>query len=296
LGQGAVLSAHVEDLPNQTERDLSQRELRIACEMLAGELAGRLSPACRLIVRPPFVLGGDLPEADLDEHYRETIVPTLRALSVSYIDRQPTYPVVLLMFSGEAAYREHAQRLDGRPAVNYHGYYQREKHRALLNIATGSGTLAHELTHALAHSDFPDMPEWFDEGLASLHEESEFSTDGLHLVGLANWRLYYLIEALEHDRLQSLESFVRSGMVRGGNEAVGYAQARYLCLYLQHRGLLEPFYRKFRSTAETDPMGEAVLCRLLQVGRLGEADAEFRAWISSLARSAAESDATQSAD
>jgi hypothetical protein len=131
--------------------------------------------------------------------------------------------------------------------------------------------------------------------LASLHEESEFSTDGLHLVGLTNWRLYYLLEALKHDRLHSLESFVRSGMVRGGNEAVDYAQARYLCLYLQHQGLLEPFYRKFRNTAEADPMGEVALCGLLQVSALGEADADFRMWISRLANRASQSDATQRA-
>ena len=54
--------------------------------------------------------------------------------------------------------------------------------------------VAHELTHALGHFDFPEMPEWFDEGLASLHEDARFSDDHLD-DGVPNWRRRYLLLA-----------------------------------------------------------------------------------------------------
>jgi len=131
----------------------------------------------------------------------------------------------------------------------------------VLNISTGRGTLAHELTHALAHFDFPDMPEWFDEGLASLGEESEFSDDGLRLTGISNWRLNYVLPELRQNRLRPLQSLIVSGNVRPGYEAVDYAHARYFCLYLQQRQLLGPYYRKFRARAASDPSRQIFMIR-----------------------------------
>ena len=44
-----------------------------------------------------------------------------------------------------------------------------------------------------------------------------------------------------------------------------YAQARYLCYYLQEKGLLVKFYREFRDHATTDPTGYESLKRVLGV-------------------------------
>jgi hypothetical protein len=210
--------------------------------------------------------------------YRDVALPTMRALSVDYFDRPPDEPVVLLMSSSEKAYREHALRLDGRDTEAYYGYYWRPERRIMLNLATGYGTLAHELTHALAHFDFPMMPEWFDEGLAALHEESEFSEDGLHLYGRPNWRGHLLAQALLGGRLQPLDGLLRSGGLRPENEAVDYAHARYLCLFLQERGLLSAYYRKLRLARDQDPTGAETLQKLLNSGSLAEVDRDFRNW------------------
>nr|WP_068891155.1 hypothetical protein [Pedobacter panaciterrae] len=48
------------------------------------------------------------------------------------------------------------------------------------------GTLKHELIHVLIKSTFNFIPQWFEEGLASLYEESQFSEQ--MLVGKKNWR------------------------------------------------------------------------------------------------------------
>ena len=270
------------DESSNGEGNLLPTSLEAACRRKAIELATRLSGNCRMIVRTPYVLAGDLTEHELDRQYRETILPTVRALATSYFDRLPNQPITLLMFSSGRSYRRHAQRFDGRQRANYHGYYQKADRRVVLNISTGNGTLAHELTHALAHFDFPDMPEWFDEGLASLHEESVFSKDGLRLEGVFNWRLNYLLPAIRRNRLQSLDSLIRSRSVRQDSEALDYAHSRYFCLYLQSRQLLSHYYRKFRTNTAQDPTGRQTLCELLRCDSLDEVDRDFRNWALSL--------------
>ena len=263
----------------------THESLEAACRALAAELAARLGAECRVIVRAPFVLGGDLTEHQLDERYREVIVPTSRGLATCYFDVKPYEPVTILMFATDASYQRHARMLDGNPRAVYSGYYQRAERRVVLNASTGGGTLAHELTHALAHFDFPDMPEWFDEGLSSVYEESVFSRDGLQIRGLSNWRLNHLLPAIRQDRLPDLEAMMASRTVRDGDQAVEYAHARYFCLYLQERQLLSHFYRKYRASAERDPAGIESLKEILQVDSLRDVDQDFRRWVVNLDRS-----------
>ena len=123
------------------------------------------------------------------------------------------------------------------------------------------------------------MPEWFDEGLASLHEQSSFTDDGLRLKGSSNWRINYLLPAVRSNRLQSLSELMRTRSMRTEEEAVHYAHARFFCLYLQSRNLLESFYRKFRHTAGQDSTGITALKDVLQDDSLERVDREFRSWL-----------------
>ena len=252
------------------------------CERQASELRSLIEPGCRLVVRPPYLIGGDLSEAELDRVYRDVVLPTARALAIDYFDQVPDEPITILMFSSDASYREHAEQLDGRRTAAYYGYYWRPERRIMLNLATGYGTVAHELTHALAHFDFPEMPEWFDEGLAALHEQSDFSDDGLRLTGRPNWRGNAIAQALRSGTLRPIEEFLAEG-IRADHEDLDYAHARYLCLYLQQRQLLGPFYRKFRASVEKDPSGAETLCDLVHAKSLADLDRDFRLWVQSAA-------------
>src|SRR5262249_10398086 len=142
-----------------------------------------------------------------------------------------------------------------------------------------AGTVAHELTHALAHADFPQMPEWFDEGLASLHEESAFSPDGRHLVGGENWRIRFLKEAEARGCWKSIRELLAEPFAEPEIASLDYALARYFCLYLQEQGLLPAFYRKCRTLCDADPTGEMALRQLHGGKSLDEIDREFRAWV-----------------
>ncbi|MBI1310171.1 hypothetical protein GC176_02605 [bacterium] len=260
----------------------ARSRLAVACDERARQLHEHLTSSDRIIVRPPYVLAGNVAEEELDRQYRETILPTARALSLAFFDAAPDEPMTLLLYSSEEAYRNAAWHLDRRDSTDYYGYYIRPDRRIVLNLATGDGTLAHELTHALAHFDFPQMPEWFDEGLASVFEEADFSPDGLQLVGVTNWRLNYLLDAMQKRRLKTLESLITARKVDADHQAVQYAQARYFCLYLQERGLLPFFYRKFRQQHASDPSGARTLCSVLGTEDFDSIDRDFRRWVIAL--------------
>jgi hypothetical protein len=253
--------------------------LTVDCQHQREELMQRLGLRFSSIVHSPFVILGDAAAPELERHYRETIAPTVRALAIAYFDRTPDRPIAIVLLSGDEAYQACAEKLDGQRRAAFAGYYERKDHRVLVNLETGKGTIAHELAHALGHFDFPDMPEWFDEGLASLHEEARFSDDHLRIIGLPNWRQRYLLPALQKGTLRPLESLIADAHVRPNRQAVDYAHARYFCLFLQERGLLEPFYRKFRRAAAIDPTGSQTLQSLFDVSNLSPIDEEFRAWL-----------------
>ncbi|MBM84364.1 MAG: hypothetical protein CMJ78_27735 [Planctomycetaceae bacterium] len=249
------------------------------CEQRAVHVSRQLGKDAKTLIRAPFVLASPMSRADLEQLYNDVIHPTTQALQTAYFDRLPDEPITLVVFSREARYREYAQRVDRRPMTGYYGYYLRDERRVVINLATGHGTLAHELTHALSHFDFAKMPEWFDEGLASLHEECEFTTDGLKLLGLPNWRLAQLRQALENGRMLTLTAFTTSPQVRIEEKGIDYAHGRYLCLYLQSRGVLGDFYRKYRTNYATDPYGHRSLCQVLHVNDLDAVQAMFLDWI-----------------
>jgi len=263
------------------ERAGRDEALTAECTSSARELLPSLPLGCRLIIRPPFIIAGDVSESDLDKLYRETVLPVTRALWRSFFDHKPDKPVAIVALSSQASYGAAAADLDGYEPSAYAGYTQRGQRRIVVNLSTGQGTLAHELSHMLALFDFPEMPEWFDEGMASLHEEALFSDDGLMLVGTNNWRSRFLREALEHNQLPPLASVIRNPAFRGEGEGLNYALVRCFCHYLQERKLLSHFYRKFRAGIELDPTGIATLCELLGAASIDDVDRDFRDWIAS---------------
>ena len=128
-----------------------------------------------------------------------------------------------------------------------------------MDISTGGGTLVHEIVHPFVAANLPGCPDWFNEGLGSLYEQS--SERGGQIIGLTNWRLAGLQEAIRAGRAPALAELVATSQDEfyGSRSGLYYAEARYLLYYLQEKGLLGRFYRALAAGLAADPTGRDAL-------------------------------------
>src|SRR2546421_335427 len=143
-------------------------------------------------------------------------------------------------------------------------------HKALImNISTGGGTLVHEIVHPFVEANFPDCPPWLNEGLGSLYEQSG-EVNG-HIHGYTNWRLPGLQAAIKAGTVPSFKDLMsfNSRTFYDGDKGTNYGQSRYLCYYLQQRGLLVKYYREFANNRKSDPTGYRTLVRVVAIRDMG---------------------------
>ncbi len=218
----------------------------------------------QVLIQKPFVVIGD--ERPQTVRYRavRTIKWAVDHLKKDYFSRDPDEIIDIWLFKDKESYETNTEKLFGESPTTPFGYYT-SRHRALImNISTGGGTLVHEIVHPFIESNFPDCPSWFNEGLASLYEQCGEEEGRIH--GYTNWRLAGLKEAIEHDRVPSFKTLTATTTNEFYHEDRGtnYSQARYLCYYLQQKGLLRKFYRQFRASVKEDPTGYETLKRILK--------------------------------
>jgi hypothetical protein len=241
----------------------------------AAALRKRLDGSFKIVVDPPFVVAGNITEPALRTYLARSIVRPARAMWASYFTRRPDRVITILLLADGDSYRAWAKRLFGDTDVSYFGYYRDVDRTLVMNIDTGTGTLVHELTHALIRYDWPRVPTWFDEGLASLHEQC--SVKDTAITGLPNWRLGSLQNAIRAGRLRPLADLVAAGDFYGAHRGINYAHARYFCLYLQHRGLLKRFYRDYKAAFAAGTPATTVIETVC--GKpIADVDREYRAW------------------
>jgi len=257
-------------------------QLDVECRSDAARVAKKLGEGCACIVRPPFVIAGNLTEAELERWHAQTISPAAQAMARSYFRTPPDQPITVLLFADEESYRDFARRLYQDERVSIYGYYKPAERVLVMNIGTGGGTLVHELTHALIAFDFPRVPDWFNEGLASLHEQCRIRDDETGIEGLPNWRLPMLIETIQRGKLRSLKSLIDDENFRGGQVGLNYAHARYFCLFMQQRGVLGRFYQRLRESQRDDSRGQAAVEHIFPDHTWEQLDDEFRQWANKL--------------
>jgi hypothetical protein len=233
------------------------------------------------VVAGPFVIAGDGSAAKLARYRDNTVLAAARALRATYFDKDPAEPVLILLFERAGPYKRLAKKWFGDDDVPHFGFFRRSDRVMLMNVGTGTGTLVHELVHALMAPDFPDVPDWFNEGLASLYEQCSLSGDTIN--GHENWRLPDLQAAIREDRLRPLAEMIQAPQFYEDKlVGINYAQARYLMLYLQEKGLLKDYYRRFRDGIKDDPTGLATLKQVLDTEDLAKFDKSWRRWVLTL--------------
>ena len=254
-------------------------ELVAECRKASDALRARLDRTFALTVSPPFVVAGNMTAKKLDRFTRYTVLEGAKAMWASYFEKKPDKVITVLLFADEKSYRAWAEKLYGDRDVSYYGYYKPDERALVMNIGTGGGTLVHELTHALIVYDFPDVPRWFNEGLGSLHEQCNFQEG--KVIGLVNWRLKGLQDAIGAGKLRPLRELVTADDFYGAQRGLNYAQARYFCQYMQEKRLLEKFYVYLRANHKEKDSGAAAIEHIF--GRkVEEVEKDFLTWVKPL--------------
>ncbi len=239
-----------------------------------------------MVVHSPFIIAGNYSREKLTSYYTDLIQPSAAALGRMYFESKPDTPIVVWLFREEKSYAYHAERLYGDKNVSVYGYYKPDKRALVMNLNTGGGTLIHELTHALAVYDFPGQPDWFNEGLASLYEQSTFRGRGdeMQLIGLANWRLPKLQEAITAKQLPRLTAMMKENDFRGANVGRKLCPGSVSVHVLARARQTGEFYRRYRDNRLSDPHGIASLEKTLGSKAMATLDADYQAWVMTLKR------------
>ena len=300
------------DLPLQT---FTARLVAVGDANSANNLARSLAPSARVRVSGRFVLisHGVHNDSELDEIGR-TLDRFVGFLVSTYGVLLPSnYLRVELVRDGWAVSKLANERhgLDVSKATV--GYTFVEDSSIVAAVPTAAaGTVLHELFHLLVRSNFGDIPQWLDEGIASLYEVSG-RRESVYF-GLENWRRKVL-ESTWQNR-PSVEKLIRTEWFMfdspahidafksveprpdlhdsntGAAQAAMMATARYFAFYLQEQGKLAEVYKAVRDQGFGSLAGSAQAHALTLVesvlGKpIAEVDRDFEAWFRGQRRSAA---------
>lgn len=228
------------------------------------QLRKNLPADFHVVVQKPFVVIGNELAGTVRRRAREKVAWASAGLKQLYFEKDPGYIINIWIFKDKKSYLHHVKQMFGETPPTQFGYYS-GKHRAMfMNISTGDGTLVHEMVHAFMHAHFPKCPTWFNEGLASLYEQCN-ERQG-QMKAQTNQRLRMLHQAIQKKQLPPFELLCqKTGKdFYHGKNLLNYAQARYICYYLEKQGLLQQFYRQFRENAADDPTGYETLKQILE--------------------------------
>ena len=250
-------------------------------EQHAAELRARVPEGFTVVVSPPFVVVGDEPPSEVRRRAEHTVAWAVRHLKASYFDRDPDTIQDVWLFRDSTSYQHHTVWLTGAEPHTPYGFAS-EQHGLIMDISTGGGTLVHEIVHPYMRTNFPGVPAWFNEGLASLYEQCG-EREG-RIVGFTNWRLAGLQAAIRRGTLPSFRRLLSTTEREfyDADPGTNYAQARYLYLYLQEQELLRRYYRSFLAGHHADPTGLATLQEVLGVDDMADFQEDWESWVLTL--------------
>ncbi|MCG3181724.1 MAG: hypothetical protein BIFFINMI_04123 [Phycisphaerae bacterium] len=257
----------------------SQPDLTEELTVLRRDWLAKLGAGYDTCIESPFLVVCDGGAGSARTWMSRTVQSAAVRIQRQYMKVYPDKPMVVLLFVNQDTYKAACRKVLQTPDPPYYGFYQPWRRTLVMDISTGGGTLVHEMTHALIDFDFPEIPNWFNEGLGSLYEQSQFTGDGIR--GLVNWRLPGLQKALAAERLDPIAKLPGKSF-RTGDVGLNYAQARYLCFYMQEKGLLGRFYTAFRDRRAEDPTGLKFLREVFAPQSLDDVDRDFRRWVKTL--------------
>jgi len=249
----------VAQVPGRTQ-SFTDADYRAHVRALEAKLAKRGLGRMSIRIEDPFVVIGDGTPAELARSSR-TVRWAADKLEQDFFTKRPTRILDIYLFQTAASYEAGVEALTGEAPSTPFGFYSSTHGGMFMNIATGGGTLVHEIVHPYVEADFPAAPPWLNEGLGSLFEQSS-EREG-HIVGLTNWRLAGIQKAIRRGDVPAFKDLAAMSSKQFYESATSYGQSRYLMYYLQEKGALRRFYAAFRAARSKDPTGYDTLVAIL---------------------------------
>ena len=266
-------AAHAEP----TKDELAARKVE-----LDKKLAGK---GYTVLIQAPFVIVDD-ENAAMVKRNANFMKWTTDLIEADFFPKRPAKLIEVWLFKNEQTYRKGAKQFFNDEPDTPYGYYSTAADALIMNVGPGLGTLSHELVHPYMEANFPNVPAWFNEGLASLYEQPRERVGAdkkLHMWGTPNWRLPNLKAEIRGKTLPSLKTLMsttRDGFYEARFDA--YAYARFLLQYLQDHDKLHAFYDAFLADTK-DLTGQTALAKV--VGQdLETFEAAWRTWVLALKR------------
>jgi hypothetical protein len=182
---------------------------------------------------------------------------TVDAMRDNYLSDSPDSVTPVFFFNDYDGYRNFSVNYlgIGENDLSPYGFYKISKNAIVIKYVSWKGSTSHEITHSLIQHDFPDIPSWFNEGLASLHEKYIFK-DG-KMIGDFSWRIAALRRAFRENTYTGLKTLMETNddELYGKRTSFYYAQARYFLMFLQQKNRLRDYYKTFRETYYEDNTG-----------------------------------------
>ena len=220
--------------------------------------------------------------------------------------RRPDHAISVYLFATRAAFVEfcgHEENVDPDHPVKLLGFFAPSSHDLAISGQEGLGTLEHETIHTIVPAaDFPGVPRWMNEGLASLFEQSRIDPDGT-MHGQSNARYAVLQRALSPDAgatpvrpslvglfAMSNHEFVGGSPLtsegtldeaaKAAAELLHYGMSRSFCQWLdsKHHRKLWDFYHAWRDGFASDRTGEKAFAAVMG-GSPAALEADWEAWV-----------------
>lgn len=208
--------------------------------------------------KPFLVIGNEAPER-VKSRGKDVVRWTRDLLLKDFFPRAPQHLEEVWVFKDAQTYVQYSRALFRTEPSTPYGFYLSSRNAMVMNIKPGYGTLTHELVHPFMHENWPDGPAWLNEGLGSLFEQPA-ERDG-HFIGNVNWRLPSVQAAIRDKSVPRISTLIGTTEDEFYDDDTGvhYAMARYLCYWLQERGVLVRFVQLAQRKKDATAALEEVL-------------------------------------
>ncbi len=246
------------------------------------QLKKMLPSGFSMVFEKPFVVVGNEPQWKVAERAEGTVRWAVEQLKSKFFKKDPQEIVTIWIFRDEASYYRYPKKIFGEDPISKYGYYSPSAQAIFVNVSYGNGSISHEIVHPFVRANLPSCPAWFNEGLGALYETATEKNGAIW--GRTNWRLIGLRQSIREKSLLSFERLtgLSAAEFYGVNSGTHYAQARYLCQYLQSQGKLAPFYYAFARKHSEDPSGFSTLKEVLGETEMNGFESRWQAWAMTL--------------